>query len=254
MSDKTVKALKPRPKRYAVADPELVGHYIRIQPTGAKSFVAVALDPFGRQVWATLGSAGVLGIGAAREKARAAIKRVKAGEAPFEEPTPRAAIFGDVATQWLKRHVSAKGLRTAPDIARLLERHVLPVWKRKAFAGIRRADVSALLDDIEDRSGARQADQTLAILRSMGNWWAARRDDYTPPFVRGMRRASTKERASTRILADDELRAVWKAAEAGGKFGARPQEVSVRPMRRTFRAGSNFVMRASRRHGLSHAN
>ena len=35
-----------------------------------------------------------------------------------------------------------------------------------------------------------------------------------------MRVISTQERARDRILADDELRAIWKTAEANGQFGA----------------------------------
>ena len=35
-----------------------------------------------------------------------------------------------------------------------------------------------------------------------------------------MRRSNPKERARDRILNDDEIRAVWKAAEANGTFGA----------------------------------
>jgi hypothetical protein len=44
LSDKGVAALKPRAGRYAFPDPELRGHYVRVQPSGAKSFVAVTLD------------------------------------------------------------------------------------------------------------------------------------------------------------------------------------------------------------------
>ena len=47
LSDKGVAAIKPRAARYAYADPELRGHYVRVQPSGAKSFVAVTLNPNG---------------------------------------------------------------------------------------------------------------------------------------------------------------------------------------------------------------
>ena len=47
-----------------------------------------------------------------------------------------------------------------------------------------------------------------------------RNDDYSSPVVRGMRRANPKARARSRILEDDELRALWAAAEANGVFGA----------------------------------
>jgi len=39
LSDKGVAALNPRAARYALPDPELRGHYVRVQPSGAKSFV-----------------------------------------------------------------------------------------------------------------------------------------------------------------------------------------------------------------------
>ena len=48
LSDAGVAALKPRAARYAFPDPELRGHLIRIQPSGAKSYVAVTRDPAGK--------------------------------------------------------------------------------------------------------------------------------------------------------------------------------------------------------------
>lgn len=220
MSDKGVAALKPRAARYAVPDPELRGHYIRVQPSGVKSFVAVTLDPHGKQVWATLGAADVLGIDEARQRARKAIQRVKDGKPAFEAPPAKAASFEEIAEQWLKRHVRAKGLRSQHEVTRLLKAHIYCAWKGRAFLAIRRSDVAALLDEVEDDHGARQADYVLAIVRGVMNWYATRHDDYVPPIVRGMRRTNPKERARSRILADDEIRAVWKAAEASGTFGA----------------------------------
>src|SRR5262249_23510123 len=163
LTDKGVAALKPRAARYAVPDPELRGHYIRVQPSGAKSFVAVTLDPHGKQVWATIGPSDVLDISEARERARKAIKRVKAGKPAFEAPLAKAATFEDIAEQWLKRHVRAKGLRSEHEVARLLRAHVYPAWDGRAFLAVRRSDVAALLDEVEDDHGARQADYVLAI-------------------------------------------------------------------------------------------
>jgi integrase len=220
MSDKGVAALKRRAARYVVPDPELRGHYIRVQPSGAKSFVAVTLDPRGKQVWTTLGGADMLTIATAREKARAAIQRVRAGLPAIEAPAAKPATFENIAEQWLRRHVGAKGLRSEHEVRRLLQAHVYPAWKDRAFLEIRRSDVAALLDEVEDDHGARQADYVLAIVRGIMNWFATRNDDYAPPIVRGMRRTNPKERARSRVLTDDEIRAVWKVAEANGTFGA----------------------------------
>jgi integrase len=218
LSDKGVEALKPRAKRYAFPDPELRGHYVRVQPSGAKSFVAVTLDPYGKQVWSTVGATDVLTIADAREKARTAIKRVREGLPAFEAPPMKPATFEDVAAQWLKRHVRGNKLRSEGEITRLLKVHVFPAWKDRAFLSIRRSDVAELLDEIEDDHGARQADCVLTITRSAMNWYAARHDDYVPPIVKGMRRTNPKERARARILDDGEISAVWAAAN--GTFGA----------------------------------
>ena len=219
LSDAGVAALKPRAQRYAHPDPQLSGHYVRVTPSGVKAFVAVARDPFGKQVWATIGGADLLSVEEARERAREAIKRIKAGKPPFDAPV-KPESFEDAAEQWLKRHVAAKGLRSAGDIARLLRTHVYPRWADRLFVEIRRSDVATLLDEIEDNNGPRQADMILAIVRGVMNWRAARTDDYTAPTIGGMRRTTPAERARTRKLSDDEIRAVWTAAEGDGAFGA----------------------------------
>lgn len=219
LSDAGVKALKPRAQRYAEPDPELRGHYIRIQPSGSKSYVAVTNDPTGKQVWATIGPVDLMTIAEARDRAREAIKRVQVGKPAFDTPV-KAETFGAVAEQWLKRHVAAKGLRSAGDLARLLNTHVYPAWRDRPSLEIRKSDVAQLLDTIEDARGARQADMILAIVRSVMNWRAARSDDYSAPIVKGMQRTSPKERARARTLSDDELRAVWKASEGDDPFGA----------------------------------
>jgi integrase len=221
LTDKSVAALKPRSQRYARPDPELRGHYVRVQSSGAKTFAAVARDPVRKkQIWTTIESTHVLSITEAREKAREIIKRVRAGKSPREALALKQDSFQIIAELWLKRHVQKKGLRSEHEIRRLLDAHVYPRWKDRAFLDIRRNDVSNLLDEVEDDHGARQADYVLAIARGIMNWHATRHDGYLPPIVKGMRRTNPKERARDRVLNDAELAAIWIAAESDGTFGA----------------------------------
>jgi integrase len=236
LSDRGVAALKPRHARYATPDPELRGHYVRVQPSGAKSFVTVA-RAYGKQIWTTVGAADVMAIEEAREKAREILKRTRAGLPPIE---PQGETFGDVAANWLKRHAQAKGLRSEKQITRLLNVHVLPRWRGRAFLDIRRSDVAALLDHVEDNFGARQADLVLTIVRSIMNWHATRHDDYTPPIVRGMRRQNPKEHSRARILYDAEIRTIWRAAESSGTFGALIRICLLTAQRRTKVAAMKF--------------
>ena len=214
-TDKGISALKPRAKLYSFADPQLPGHYVRVMASGSKSFAVVARDPSGKQIWATIGSSSLLGIDEAREKARTAIAAIKAGA---HRAGPQS--FAGVAEQWLKRHVQAKALRSAGEIRRYLDKHILLAWGGREFTSIRRGDVARLLDAIEDKAGPVAADFALSVVRNICNWYLARHEDYASPVVKGMRRSKPAERARDRILSDDELRAVWTQAEANGTFGA----------------------------------
>jgi integrase len=216
LTDKGVADLKPRADRYANADPELRGHYVRVTPSGAKSYVAVTRNPNnGRQVWTTIGAADAMPIAEARDAARKILLRVRGG---LPAVTPKGDTFGTVVDNWRKRHVEANGLISAPEINRLLDQHILPAWKDRPFTSIRRTDITGLLDKVEDGHGARAADYVLNVTRSIMFWQAARSDDYAPPIVRGMNRQKTATR--TRVLDDGELRTIWLAAEDTGTFGA----------------------------------
>ena len=221
LTDNMVAKLKPGPKRLTLPDPELRGHYIRVTPTGAKSYVAVAREPYEKkQVWATIGSTDIYTIDEAREKAREAIKRIKTGQSAFEPPPVQPDSFKAVAENYLERHVKANGLRSRDEIERILERHIYPIWKDREFEGIRRKDVTKLLDMVQDANGPGAADHVLAIARGIMNWHASRADDYVSPIIRGMRRTDPKSRKRARILDDDEICVVWKVAEGNGTFGA----------------------------------
>jgi integrase len=220
LTDNMVAKLKPGPKRQTISDPELRGLYVRVTPTGAKSYVAVARDPDGRQIWATVGGADVLTIDQARERARSAIQRIKDGLEPFEAPAPKPDTFGEIAAEYLVRHVKAKGLRSAPEIERVLNKYVMPHWRDREFREIKRSDAARLLDTVEDNHGKHQADHTLAHIRGVMRWFETRDDDYRCPVTGKMRRTDPKDRKRARILSDDEMRTIWTAAVANGKFGA----------------------------------
>jgi integrase len=163
----------------------------------------------------TLGRYPEMGVKAARDTAydfdpNAAFAAVQAGS------------LREVAEKWIKHYVERKGLRSQDEIERILSYYVYPAWERKPFFEIRRGDVNELLDRLEDKHGASQADGVLAVLRSVMNWFATRDENYVSPIVKGMRRDQrpVSERARDRILDDDEIRAVWKACAENGTYGA----------------------------------
>ena len=216
LTDDDIAALPIKKARYSKVDTEQRGLHIRITPNGVKTFFCVARDPNGKQVWHRLGDA-VIGIDKARTEARRVLKAIIEGADRGGPQTYKA-----ISDQWFKRHVENKErkLRSGLNIRRYLDKHILPAWGGRDFASIKRSHVAELLDNVEDTAGPVAADLVLSVVRSISNWYATRDDNYVTPVVRGMRRSEPKERARDRILDDDEIRAVWKQAEADGTFGA----------------------------------
>src|SRR5215472_13581709 len=108
LNDKQAAALPRKAKRYNFSDPELRGHYLRVSPDRATpiSYAIAARDPSGKQHWVTLGTVETLTIELARELARRAIQRVKAGKPTTE---PGKSTVREVSQEWLERHVFKKG-------------------------------------------------------------------------------------------------------------------------------------------------
>src|SRR5262249_48825677 len=147
-----------------------------------------------------------------RDRARTIIQAARDGVAAPES-------FAAIADKYRELHVMRKGLRSVKEIDRQLSR-LKQEWQGRDFTSIKRRDVANLLDRLAKDRGERSADYALQVFSGVANWYATRDDDYMSPIVRGMTRRNQKERARKRILNDDELRALWKAAEANGTFGA----------------------------------
>jgi hypothetical protein len=89
----------------------------------------------------TLGRYPELGVAAARKAAFAFDPKAANAAA-------QAGSFKAVAEDWVKRYVKKKGLRSADEIERILNKYVYPQWARRPFFEIRRGDVNDLLDKL----------------------------------------------------------------------------------------------------------
>ena len=223
LTEEGVAKLKPPAsgKQVDYFDAGMPGLVLRVNYGGAKVWRALyylkRLDKDGKRVTTPtthkLGRYPHLRLKDAREAARRFL--ADPAKALAEADT---GSFREVAENFVKRHVEANKLRTQPEIERCLAKYVYPAWEHRPFRELKRGDVAALMDGIEDRHGARQADLVLAIIRKIANWYAARNDDYVSPVVRGMHRSNGADRRGKRILDDDEIRALWSAD--AGTFGA----------------------------------
>jgi len=215
LTAKTIENLKPGPQRREISDGGS-GLWLVLQPSGVKSW-AVRYRYAGRPTKLTLGGWPALTLAAARKGAADALHELARGHDPaaarkaaaLTAAAARANTVVAVCEEYLKRESSR--LRTADQRVSILRRLVYPVLGDRPVESIRRSEIVQLMDRIEDSSGQRMADVTLAVLRRIFNWYAARSDNFVPPFVRGMSRQKVAEHRRSRILDDDELRRLWAA-------------------------------------------
>jgi len=211
---------KRKAKRRTIVDPQSSNLFLRIPAKDSNapvSFTCVVRNSLGKQLWVKLGHHPGMTIARARDRATEVVQRVRQGLPPVEPPPVAPDSVADTCAAWLKRYVKPRRMRTEASIVRNINKHILPVIGDRPFKSLRRSDIAALADRIEDSSGARQADVVVQILRSVSNWVASRDDDFVPVFVKGMKRDTAPPRSRT--LTDDEIRKIWKAAQGEGVFG-----------------------------------
>jgi len=200
---------------------------------------------------------GRLSLQAAEKEAKKLQGQVAHGGDPLTERRRERALqttaLRSIAEGYFRRE--GKKLRTRADREAIFRRHIFPRFGTRPIDSIKRSEIVRLLDHVEDNYGATAAHHALAALRRLMNWHASRDDDFRSPVVRGMGRVKPKETARSRILTDDELRAVWRTAGEGrGAFPAYIKFLLLTAARRAEAArmgweeieGEDWILPASR--------
>jgi integrase len=228
LNDRILRGLKPtRPGTHAdVWDAGFPGFGVRVSDTGRRTFVLMARYPGSKNpTRRALGVYDKVSLTDAREKARAWVKLIAKGIDPetAEEAARQAALrkqentFLAVAEEFFKRHLSKtrQARRAESDI----RREFISRWADRPITDITRRDVLVVIDACVDRGNPYQAHNLLGYARRIFNWAIARGvyglesspcDRMRPKEIIGAKKART------RVLNDDELRALWKASESLG--------------------------------------
>jgi integrase len=192
------------------------GFGICLTPNDARSGILDYRDRVRRQRRLTIGQWPTWTALQLVKEARELRRRIDRGEDPLGERRrlkgARENTFRAVAKDFFKRE--GNKLRSGEPRRRALERLAYPAIGDEDIAEIKRTDLVRLLDKVEDENGPVMATRLLAYIGRIFNWHASRVDEFRSPIVRGMARSSATERARARVLNDDELSAIWKAAEA----------------------------------------
>lgn len=211
LTDRSLKALKaPESGRDDYWDKDTPGFGIRVSQSGRKTWVLMYRQGR-RQRRLTLGAYPALGLADARQAAKDALQNVAHGGDPAEEKKRgrRAKTFGDLAELYLERHARPNKASVRYD-ERVIEVELKPAIGKLRAADVGRQDVLDILDRIKDRGAAIMANRTFEIMRRICNF-GVERGILTASPCAGLKRPSPA-RSRDRVLSDQEIAAVWKAA------------------------------------------
>lgn len=239
---KAVENAKPGASRREIPDGAVVGHYLVVQPSGAKSWAlryrfdgkprkltigSVLLKREGDEV-AELPLGQPMTLIEARRAARQALQTIAEGRDPCEtKQEAKAARKADTANgndtvakqgeRFIARYAKPRN-KAWRETQRQFDKEIIPVLGKKRVGDVTKRDIIALLDGIVDRGAPVTANRILATLRKFFGWMLERDIVDASPVV-GLKKPSP-EGSRDRILTNNEIRLLWLAADGeGSPFG-----------------------------------
>lgn len=214
-----VEGATPRPRRYRLNDSLVPGLTLLVLPSGARTYyLRHRVD--GRQRELKLGTPVELTPDQARELARAALARVRAGGDPGAErkAAREAPTIEALAARHLQAHASRK--RSGRNDEILWRRHLLPALGRVKVAALTREQVREWHATHPQPATANRALEVLGVAMRLAEDWGWRPANSNP--VRGVK--AHPERQRRRYASIEELtrlRAALQQWEAQGSLSMR---------------------------------
>jgi integrase len=193
-------------------DTVLPGFRLRVSAGGHKAFSVVARVN-GKQRRLAIGTLALYPkVAQARDVARQMLQSIARGVDPTIKPEAPVTVT-EAATRYI---AYAKKNRSWQVSDGLLRNHVLPQWGKRDIKQISKSDVRKLLNDRMAVAPGAGVNRIYAAGRGMFNW--ARSQDLitVSPFEDVP--APFEETERDRVLTDDELRRVLKAADGLGTY------------------------------------
>jgi integrase len=241
LTDSRLKAIGPaaKGKRNRLWDAQMPGLAASITDTGRISFVVIARRKGAKKLtFTTLGAYPTVTLREARDRTPEVLRHLARGESPAEvqkeklraEERKKADTFESVAEEFFTRHLPTR--RQRKNMESLIRRRLLgqrredrnwvddqpagDCWRDTPITEITRRDVIKVIERFIDEGHRTQAKHLLNMTRLVFNW-AIERDCYgievNPAAAVKSAKIIGKMPSRDRVLADDELRYVWKAAE-----------------------------------------
>lgn len=205
---------KPRAE---VWDGRIPGFGLRVTSAGTKTFILVYRHR-GRPRRLSLGRYPFLSLSQAREKATEALQQLADGQDPAVTETAAEDLsfqFHAVVDQFVEKHCKAHNKpSTAKETERLLKKHFVSAWGKRDVRDIRQNHIHDVLDRLTSQGKPSEANHALGVIKTLFRWCVDRELIEVSPCANVKKPA--KHGSRSRVLSEDELRAVWKAIDDEG--------------------------------------
>lgn len=135
----------------------------------------------------------------------------------------------DLIEAFIKQHVSKR--RSAGEIGRILKREIVARWGSRSVHAIKRRDIIELVSEIVDRGAPIGANKILKVAKTFFGWCVGKGIIDRSP-CEGVK-SPTREVTRDRVLSDEELGRVVKAArQIGGAYGGIVELLALTGQRR----------------------
>lgn len=226
LTERTIETLtiEPGKRDRLVFDDTQRGLGVRVTASGGKTFLA-QYTMNGRRCRVPLGAVSAISLGDARKAAAAIMGKVAKGENPAEIRKAEAEsartrqaremlTLDRLVDDWHRLHLNVNRRPRYAEEARRAIRNAFPTALRRPAEALTRASVVLTLDEMPPAMAAR----TAAYGRACFSWAMKRGTLAANPFIN---LPVPSVEARDRVLTDDELAAIWKAAKADkSRFGA----------------------------------
>jgi len=255
LTDLKIRKIRPPENgRLEIADRRLAGLSLRVTRNGVKTF-ALRTRVNGRLVRVTLGRYPELSLAEARAKAHEAIAKARAGieiggGRRSSEGFAFDAVVRNYIDQQCRRFMKERSCREAE---RVLSVEFIANWRNRDVRKVTKQDVIAVVNEIFTRpqldakkrtvrtERPSAANHAFGHVRAFFNWCVGQGKIEISPCV-GLRSPAPKKKRD-RVLADDELAAIWRAAESlGYPYGGIVRLLITTVQRRSEVAGLRWEM------------
>lgn len=166
LTKKAIDAIAPQERRFEVWDDAIPGLYLRVEPSGLKTFYLFYRTALYRQRRLKLGAYGVLTLEQARELARSALVAVSAGKDPAgdRQEARRSPTVADLAARYLAEVTPGKAPSTVVRERVKWNKHIIPRLQSLRVVEVSQADIARFHRQVSESSGLVNGNRVLATL------------------------------------------------------------------------------------------